>query len=813
MPVSAAQKKAIEEIISALTGATSRRTKRRLAGMFLELVDRDSWPEYYEVIPQPRCINGVKANLSQNKYKNSLDVFEDLNLVFLNALYYNEEGSQISKDAETLKGILENEWRQRSVLPAPPSSPPPSAAQKVHATKDHNERAAASSAPAKPQPSSSKSQPQNLTPQSAMDVDPVPPTKPASKTEAMKTQSPQRPASPDMEVDVGGTPEPDAVPQGSVGDGENEEVVRQLEKGLPRWDGLADVGWAADIAPERMADIVVTLSKYRDTQGNKLAASLEAMPEETSVPDLSIHAPLSLTLVESRVRSGHYQSSQAFDKEMSQLFLKARRSYECGTESYGNVLVLQRFYQALTSSNPPSPPYSSTTRFASFPTGPGNTGYSDADTGTGITTTRMTTKDKVAVEEVQYKGWSVRIGDWVHLSNPDDASRPIIAQVFKCFASQDPQRKGQLGVSVCWYFRPEETLHPADRQFWEREVFKSSHFADHPLEDIIEKVACQFTARHVRGRPAPPFWYPGWPLYVCDSRYNDKERDKVFVKIKNWNSCIPEEVRKNKEYMPIAEFARPVFPRHLPSPFLSARKPVGPGGLLDAEEQDKDKDKAAEAEKPDSGGTGRPKRPKRAAVTKAEAERAAAKNLGMPAAASSQHASSPAAQTQSQLQLQSRTQSQVLAQAQAQQPVSAQNAYLQVMPPREDRSIVAAAGGVAALGNNATAEELSPELAKFFRCDPETKEVLWFGAPPVDIVHTLPPEHSHKYLAYLARQRKKVAAGQDEGGEAMDVDVDVNTNATVNGDGEHQVPKRRKMPPTATDTLEALLREHGLWSV
>ena len=107
-----------------------------------------------------------------------------------------------------------------------------------------------------------------------------------------------------------------------------------------------------------------------------------------------------------------------------------------------------------------------------------------------------------------------------------------------------------------------------NRQFWEGEVFKTSefltvekslhayfylgHFADHPLEDIIEKIACQFTARHIRGRPCPPFWYPGWPLYVCDSRYND--RDRVFVRIKNWNSCVPEEVRKSEEFMPIYLF-------------------------------------------------------------------------------------------------------------------------------------------------------------------------------------------------------------------------------------------------------------------
>lgn len=37
----------------------------------------------------------------------------------------------------------------------------------------------------------------------------------------------------------------------------------------------------------------------------------------------------------------YYETSQSFDKEMSQLFLKARRWYELGTDAYGNVLALQ----------------------------------------------------------------------------------------------------------------------------------------------------------------------------------------------------------------------------------------------------------------------------------------------------------------------------------------------------------------------------------------------------------------------------------------------------------------------------------------
>ncbi|KAI0735712.1 hypothetical protein C8Q76DRAFT_643187 [Earliella scabrosa] len=798
MPLSAAQKTAINEIVGALTGATSRRTKRRLAGMFLELVDKDSWPEYYEVIPQPRCINGVKANLAQNKYKNPLDAFEDLNLVFLNALYYNEEGSQIAKDAATLKGILENEWRQRSVLPAPPSSPPASAAQKVHAPKDQNERAAASSAAPKPKPSASKSQAKTATPppppQPRVSVEPAP-ARVAQDAKA-KAKSPDRPHSPEMEVDVGGTPEPEVVAQETARDGESEEIVRQLEKGLPRWEGFADVGWAEGITPDRMVEIVVTLSKYRDEQGNKLAASLEAMPEETKIPDLSFTFPLSLSLVESRARSGYYETSQAFDKEMAQLFLKARRWYEIGTEAYGNVLVLQRFYQALTSPNPPAPPYSSNTKFAALPAGPGvaKAHATDGDSGSAVTTFRVSMKDKKVVDEVHYKGWTLRLADWLHLSNPDDPSRPIVGQIFKCYSYEEPyvarlehldkrshdrpsHRKGQLGMSVCWYFRPEQTLHTADRQFWDKEVFKTSHFADHPLDDVVEKIACQFTARHVRGRPRAPFWYPGWPLYVCESRYNDRER--VFVKIKNWNSCIPEEVRKKEEFMPIYQFERPVYPRRFPSPFVASPKLKAPGGIIEPPAEKAEKGEKGEVEKAEGSGTGRPKRPKRAAVTKAEAERAAAKGLAA-AGTSTPQVSTPMVQ-----------QATATVQAHVPPPPAV---YAQAA--RDERSIVTAAGGLAALGSNATMEELPSETARYFDRDPETNQVLWFGAPPVDIVHTPPPQHSLKYLAHLARKRRAEQGKKDE--EAMD--------PSVHG----HASKRRKMPLTATETLEGLLREHGL---
>lgn len=55
-------------------------------------------------------------------------------------------------------------------------------------------------------------------------------------------------------------------------------------------------------------------------------------------------------------------------------------------------------------------------------------------------------------------------------------------------AISSPQRM----LSVCWYYRPEETVHPVQRTFYENEVFKTGNFMVHVLEDYLEKCLVMF---------------------------------------------------------------------------------------------------------------------------------------------------------------------------------------------------------------------------------------------------------------------------------------------------------------------------------
>lgn len=229
------------------------------------------------------------------------------------------------------------------------------------------------------------------------------------------------------------------------------------------------------------------------------------------------------------------------------------------------------------------------------------------------------------------------------------------------------------------------------------------HFADHPLEDIIEKIACQFTARHLRGRPRPPFWYPGWPLYVCDSRYNDRER--VFVRIKNWASCVPEEVRKKPEWMHIYDFERTVVPRRVISPFAPGSTVKGrqggrmPGGIGDAVER-------ADGEKIEGGGTGR-KRPKKAVSMNGMGPGPGTPSTAPPPGPGPSRLAPGPGGASTQPQQAHTTMPYITAYGTPARPPTAS-----APTPRQERSVIAAAGGAAIL-STAFVEKLPPETSEF----------------------------------------------------------------------------------------------------
>ncbi|KAL9647454.1 hypothetical protein ABK040_006815 [Willaertia magna] len=79
---------------------------RAVALPFLELPDRKSFPDYYDIIGQPICLNTIEQKIRNGMYKTFDDMERDINLLVANAQKYNQEGSDIYNDAATIRELF-----------------------------------------------------------------------------------------------------------------------------------------------------------------------------------------------------------------------------------------------------------------------------------------------------------------------------------------------------------------------------------------------------------------------------------------------------------------------------------------------------------------------------------------------------------------------------------------------------------------------------------------------------------------------------------------------------------------------------------
>ncbi|ORX40945.1 hypothetical protein BD324DRAFT_612629 [Kockovaella imperatae] len=776
------------EVLRRLYGA--RDGGRRLSDSFRFLPDPILYPDYSRTIRQPESLDNVAIQLGNGSFEGPESFFRALHTICTNAKTYFDPDTDMWRDAKRLEDMILHDWRSLSysgaipvtpttnLLPAyprkrgrPPKDPAKILAQQQAAELAYrNSQAASSSANAvRPRPgfytydanvyaAQINHQPVNLN--MAMNMNMTPPMPP--------------PVVPPRQNSDYGSVEVERMRQG-VQSQADQAVVAALDARMPKWSGPDTVlsgnpdlggipgnGWWGEGVPDyerdaggesgwlsRMKGVVGALKGYKDASGTRLAEVFGGIPPVVAIPYLSFNAPLSFESISINVEAGRYRTLRDFDLDMSRLFEKARRFHANASTEYGRVLVLQRLYNALTAPYPlvipsngvPSP---STTLFASLPAGPGNArpvheinqdlraGVAEENAGFGVTTFRVGTKDRVFTDEARHKGMSYKVGDYVHLINPDDATKPIVGQVFKSFVPTKGYRTHH--VTVCWYFYPEQTIHSPEQLFYDREVFKTGHFCDHPVEDIIERISVQFYVKAIRGRPLPPEYYPGWPIYVCNSRYNDKEC--VFVRIKNWNSCIPDELRQT-QFMAVEPFERQIGLGVVNSPFLrgitgpgSFGEPKARGGVLEDEEE--------EGQRSGNGPTP-PRRPSASYGYSGPAQPYTPTNYGQ----------SPVRPGQGSITA-----------SVGQRPMGnlPNTPYRPGIPPQH--SPAGSMGSSPARPPGSTEmtvrEQLPSETVRLFERDARGN-ILWFSAPPLlpgAIKIPQQPDHSIEYLLHLTKRKK-----------------------------------------------------------
>ncbi|KAI9830258.1 MAG: hypothetical protein M1819_005785 [Sarea resinae] len=279
----------------------------------------------------------------------------------------------------------------------------------------------------------------------------------------------------------------------------------------------------------RIKSIMKGIRKLKSSDGQLMVSHFEKLPDKAAMPEYfqEIKTPLAIDILKRKLKRKKYQSVDHFMKDMEIMFENAKMYNEDESLIYKDAVELQLEARRLAEQEKKKP---------------------DSEF--------MQEDGRLPLEYILHNGELWKVGDWVHIQNPNDISKPIVAQIYRTW--QDAE--GQKWVNACWYYRPEQTVHRFERHFFENEVVKTGQYRDHHVDELVDKCYVMFFTRFNKGRPRG--FPPDKEVYVCEARYN--EENKKLNKIKTWASCLPDEVREKDYEMDLFEAPRKM--KKVPSP-------------------------------------------------------------------------------------------------------------------------------------------------------------------------------------------------------------------------------------------------------
>ncbi|KIJ53485.1 hypothetical protein M422DRAFT_58438 [Sphaerobolus stellatus SS14] len=96
--------------------AKTDNTGRALSEVFMEFPSKKLYPIYYKTIKKPMCFNAINRRIQRKEYSSMAEFAAEVELVFQNAVTFNEEHSIIWEDATVLKAYFK---QLMSDLPPP----------------------------------------------------------------------------------------------------------------------------------------------------------------------------------------------------------------------------------------------------------------------------------------------------------------------------------------------------------------------------------------------------------------------------------------------------------------------------------------------------------------------------------------------------------------------------------------------------------------------------------------------------------------------------------------------------------------------
>lgn len=277
----------------------------------------------------------------------------------------------------------------------------------------------------------------------------------------------------------------------------------------------------------RIKSILKLFKKIRhpEDENHILTAHFEKLPDK-SLPgyyDVIVN-PISLNEIRTKVRSRKYTDVQQFLDDLTLMISNAKLYYSADHGMTNEIVLFEKQAEAIIEKEMTRP-------------------EKDFIVATALGLDGLKTPlDSVTVHTHTYK-----VGDWVLIKNPNDSNKPICGQIFRLWSTDGVQY-----TNVCWYIRPEQTVHRVDRLFYINEVCKTGEYRDHLAEDIIAPCYVIFLTHYQKGDIPPNLLPEGTEWFICEFRYNANTYQ--FNRIRTWKACLPDEIRHvDQPIVPINE--------------------------------------------------------------------------------------------------------------------------------------------------------------------------------------------------------------------------------------------------------------------
>ncbi|KIW00922.1 uncharacterized protein PV09_07665 [Verruconis gallopava] len=469
--------------------------------LFHRKVNKRMVPDYYDVIKEPMAMSTIKSKLNQREYKDVQEFVRDWALISHNAQVYNVPKSGAYQDALVIKDLVQKELAKmvESKLITEEEAKMPFLGE-IPAQEDY------------PMDDAEDDDAEGDGSEAEDEEDDEDDEIDDSDEESGKRRKRRGPRS---------TAAISKREKSKYKDDDDDPEARKKRGRPPRVDTPMEA---------RIKEILKSMRKFKNSNNALMVYHFERLPDKATMPEYyaEVKNPIALDVIKKKLKRKKYNGIEPFMKDIELMFENAKSYNEDESQVYQDAVFLQKETRKIAEEVKKKP-----------------------DSEFVMEDGRIPMPDGIL-----HNGELWKVGDWVHIQNANDLTKPIVAQIYRTWQDTD----GNKWVNACWYYRPEQTVHRYDRHFYENEVVKTGQYRDHPIEEVVDRCFVMFFTRYNKGRPRN---FPAdKEIYVCEARYNE-EKHKLN-KIKTWASCLPDEVRDKDYEMDL--FDAPKKMKKVPSP-------------------------------------------------------------------------------------------------------------------------------------------------------------------------------------------------------------------------------------------------------